>query len=114
MAFTLSFRIAAWHLSMEADISKAQLSFAKALRAFQTGGICYDDLLGHLDQYLQKGAVRTDLLETLRRRESVEPLPDHVYLTIWSRLRRVAHPVADSTGLTDRPMALVPTERVDR
>lgn len=74
---------------MEPNISKAQVSFAKLLRAYQTGGICYDDLFDRLDRYLMQGAARSELLDTLRRRESVEPLADHVYLAIWTRLRRV-------------------------
>lgn len=93
---------------MEPHFSNAQVSFAKLLRAFQTGGICYEDLIGQLDQYLMQGAMRTELLDTLRRRESVEPLADDVYLAVWSRLRRAAHPAPDSGSVADRRMALVP------
>jgi hypothetical protein len=77
---------------MERVNSKSQVTFGKLLRAYQTGGICRDELLRELDQHLDAGAVSTDLLDTLRRRESVEPLDDHVYLAIWSRLRRAVQP----------------------
>lgn len=93
---------------MEANFSKAQISFARLLRAFQTGGVCYEDLLTQLDQYLMQGAMRTELLDMLRRRESVEPLADGVYLAVWSRLRRSVHPVADSASVAERPVALMP------
>jgi hypothetical protein len=86
---------------MEANAFKAQASFAKLLRAYQTGGICYDDLLARLDQYLLEGATRAELLDTLRRRESVEPLPDAVYLAVWTRLRSAPDPpVTRSPGAT--------------
>lgn len=98
---------------MEPIISRPQDSFAKLLRAFQTGGICYDDLLRELDQYLLAGALRTDLLDTLRRRESVEPLDDHVYLAIWSRLRRTTQPDARGGGMGDSRMAHAADEDVD-
>lgn len=98
---------------MQTNVSKAQLSFAKLLRAYQTGGIRYDDLLARLDQYLLEGAMRSELLETLRRRESVEPLADDVYLAIWSRLRRVTHDAPEAPSLpAARPLALVPNESV--
>jgi hypothetical protein len=84
---------------MESNLSKAQVSFAKLLRAYQTGGICFDELIDRLDQHLLEGAIRSELLDTLRRRESVEPLADSVYLAVWSRLRRVTEtPNAAASG----------------
>jgi hypothetical protein len=95
---------------MQTKRSDTQLAFARLLRAFQTGGVCYDDLLNQLDQYVLQGANRSELLETLRHRESVEPLADDVYLAVWSRLRRVVReePRADAPAPAARPMTRMP------
>jgi hypothetical protein len=91
---------------MEKVNSKWQVTFGKLLRAYQTGGICRDELLRELDHHLDAGAVCTDLLDTLRRRESVEPLDDHVYLAIWSRLRRAVKPAAPTLMADPQDSAL--------
>jgi formylglycine-generating enzyme len=56
-------------------ISSPPTLFEKVLRSFETGGFTYDYVLGELDRLLDIGASPKDLLEVLRRRELIEPLP---------------------------------------
>jgi formylglycine-generating enzyme required for sulfatase activity len=49
------------------------------LRAFETGGFTYVDVRSQLTLILAKGASASELLETLRRRERVEPLPPQAH-----------------------------------
>jgi formylglycine-generating enzyme len=50
-------------------------TFDRILRAFDTGGFTYTDFLEQLNQLLATGAPAAELLEVLRRRELIEPLP---------------------------------------
>ena len=54
-------------------------TFDKILRAFDTGGFTYTDFLEQLNQLLATGAPAAELLEVLRRRELIEPLPRYAY-----------------------------------
>ena len=49
------------------------------LRAFETGGFTYVDFRSQLNQILAKGASPAELIETLRRRERIEPLPAYAH-----------------------------------
>ena len=53
--------------------------FEKVLRAFETGGLTFSDLLLTLKQQLEDGASPDDLLIIMRRRELIEPLPDYAH-----------------------------------
>ena len=66
-------------LCKEAEIYESGSSFAKVLRSYQTGGITYSDFLGHVNRYLEAGESPAELLEVLRRRQLIEPLPDFAH-----------------------------------
>jgi sulfatase modifying factor 1 len=51
--------------------------FEKVLRAFETGGFTFSEVRAQLTRLLATGASPTELLEILRRRGSIEPLPEH-------------------------------------
>jgi formylglycine-generating enzyme required for sulfatase activity len=59
--------------------SSSALLFDKVLRAFETGGFNYVDVRSQLKLILAKGASPTELIETLRRRERIEPLPAYAH-----------------------------------
>jgi formylglycine-generating enzyme required for sulfatase activity len=54
--------------------------FEKVLRAFETRGITYSDVLARLRRLLANGASPTELLAILRRRESTERMPEYARL----------------------------------
>ena len=54
--------------------------FEKVLRAFETRGITYSDVLARLRRLLATGALPTELLPILRRRESAERMPEYARL----------------------------------
>jgi hypothetical protein len=62
---------------MNSPTSPAALMFEKVLRAFETRGITYSDVLGQLRRLLATGAPPKDLLAILRRRKSTERLPEY-------------------------------------
>ncbi len=51
--------------------------FEKVLRAFETRGITYSDVLARLRRLLATGASPRELLVVLRRRESTERMPEY-------------------------------------
>lgn len=51
--------------------------FEKVLRAFETRGIAYSDVLARLRRLLATGASPKELLVILRRRESAERMPEY-------------------------------------
>src|ERR1700739_2244745 len=63
---------------MNSTTSAATSMFEKVLRAFETRGIAYSDVLAQLRRRLAAGAARRELLAVLRRRESTEWLPEYV------------------------------------
>ncbi len=91
---------------MEGKTSRWGASFGKALRSFQTGGFNYDDLLDHASRQLTAGASRSELLEVLRRRQSVEPLPDDVHEAVV-RLLQGVEAVSNAADAATEPAALV-------
>ncbi len=60
--------------------SPAASMFEKVLRAFETRGITYSDVLARLRRLLTTGASPTELLAILRRRESAERMPEYARL----------------------------------
>ena len=60
--------------------SPAASMFEKVLRAFETRGITYSDVLARLRRLLATGASPTELLAILRRRESTERMPEYARL----------------------------------
>src|ERR1700680_2040294 len=60
--------------------------FEKLLRAFATGGFTYTDFLAELKPLLATCASPTELLETLQRRELIEPLPEHAHAEVLGLL----------------------------
>jgi sulfatase modifying factor 1 len=57
-------------------------TFEKVLRAFGTGGFTYADVVMQLERLLAIGASPTEMLETLRRRERIEPFPEYARIEV--------------------------------
>jgi sulfatase modifying factor 1 len=57
-------------------------TFEKVLRAFGTGGFTYADVVVQLERLLAIGASPTEMLETLRRRERIEPFPEYARVEV--------------------------------
>ncbi len=76
--------------------------FEKVLRAFGTGGFTYTYVLAQLNRLLETGASPTELVEILRRRELIAPLPEYAHVKVLSLLneakRRAASHAAVSNG----------------
>jgi sulfatase modifying factor 1 len=64
---------------MRLKLSYAASMFDKVLRAFETGGFTYTDVLAELELLLTTGASPIELLEVLRCRELIEPLPEYAH-----------------------------------
>jgi sulfatase modifying factor 1 len=60
--------------------------FEKVLRAFDTGGFTYADFRVQLRRLLATGASPTELLDILRRRELIEPLPEYAHAQVLGLL----------------------------
>src|SRR5258706_15672863 len=71
---------------MGTKISPAAAVFSKVLRAFETGGFTCPDVLSEVELLLATGASATELLEILRRRELVEPLPESAHAQVFHLL----------------------------
>ena len=57
-------------------------TFEKVLRAFGTGGFTYADVVVQLERLLAIGASPTEMLETMRRRERIEPFPEYARVEV--------------------------------
>src|SRR3984893_9537329 len=68
--------------------------FDKVLRAFETGGFTYADTLEELKLLLATGASPTELLDILRRRELIEPLPEYARAEVLGILDEAIERVA--------------------
>jgi chromosome segregation ATPase len=101
---------------MGAKTSSPAWEFEKVLRAFETGDFTYADVLAHLRRLLATGASPTELLEILRRRELIEPLPEsaHGVLDLLNdAIRRDAAQAVVSAEAQDAdPQAVAPDEEV--
>ncbi len=71
--------------------SPPALVFEKVLRAFETGGFTYTDVVAQLMRLLASGASPTELLEILRREELSEPLPEHMRVKVFGILPPIQH-----------------------
>jgi sulfatase modifying factor 1 len=94
---------------MSSKTSSPVSLFEKVLRAFETGGYAYADVLAHLQQLLATGASPTELLELLRRRELIEPLPEYAYAELLGILTD-AIDLAAVPG-SDTPPVQIPDSR---
>jgi len=72
------------------------VQFDKVLRAFETGGFTYLDVRSQLKLILAKGASPSELIETLRRRERVEPLPPQAHEEVLRLLNEAAEHQAEA------------------
>ncbi len=75
--------------------------FEKVLRAFETGGFTYTDVVAQLKRLLTSGASPTELLEILRREELSEPLPEHVRLKVLGLLNEALGRAAAQAAVSD-------------
>jgi formylglycine-generating enzyme len=93
---------------MAAKTSPPASAFKKVLRAFETGGFTCEDVLAELNRLLKSGASPAELLEIVRRRGFVEPLPVDAHMQILRVLdgamqlaaveEKTASAEAESTG----------------
>src|ERR1022692_2140389 len=101
---------------MGAKTSSPAWVFEKVLRAFETGDFTYADVLAHLRRLLATGASPTELLEILRRRQWIEPLPESaqgVLDLLNDAIRRDAAEAVVSAEVQDAdPQAVTPHEEV--
>lgn len=84
--------------------------FDKVLRAFETGGFTYVDFRSQLKQILAKGASPTELIETLRRRERIEPLPAYAHDEVLRLLNDAAEQVKADAQNSDVSVGESPEE----
>jgi formylglycine-generating enzyme required for sulfatase activity len=90
--------------------STSAVQFDKVLRAFETGGFTYLDVRSQLKQILAKGASPGELIETLRRRERFEPLPQHAHEEVLRLLNDAAEQSKDDTEQSDVSVGENPEE----
>jgi chromosome segregation ATPase len=90
--------------------------FEMVLLAFGTGGATYADVLARLRRLLATGTSPTELLEILRRRQLIEPLPESaqgVLDLLNDAIRRDAAEAVVSAEVQDAdPQAVTPHEEV--
>jgi sulfatase modifying factor 1 len=84
--------------------------FDKVLRAFETGGFTYVDFRSQLNQILAKGASPAELIETLRRRERIEPLPAYAHDEVLRLLNDAAQQVTTEAQNSDVSVGEGPEE----
>src|SRR5258708_16592721 len=82
--------------------SPPALVFEKVLRAFETGGFTYTDVVAQLMRLLASGASPTELLEILRREELSEPLPEHMRVKVFGILDDAIARVAAQAAVSDQ------------
>ncbi|GEM_PF-5576843 len=74
-------------------------TFDKILRAYGTGGFTYTDLMAQLQRLLAIGASPEEMLETLRRRERIEPFPEYAHVEVVRLLNAaIARDVAEAAA----------------
>jgi formylglycine-generating enzyme len=84
---------------MSAKPSSPASVFEKVLRACETGAFTFTDVLRQLRRLLATGASPAELLETLRRRELIEPLPKNAHVEVVGLLN-------DAMGQAERHAAV--------
>jgi formylglycine-generating enzyme required for sulfatase activity len=75
--------------------------FGKVLRAFEIGDLSSTDLQSSLARLLKDGAPAEELLRVLRRRDSVEPLPEKVRDEILATLHQALPTGALQTSVAE-------------
>src|SRR5260370_18296787 len=75
--------------------------FEKVLRAFETGGFTFTDVVAQLKRLLTSGASRTEVLEVLRREELNEPLPEHVHEKVLDLLNEAVGRAAAQAAVSE-------------
>ncbi len=93
---------------MGAKTSPAAAVFAKVLRAFETGGFTCPDVLAEVELLLATGASPTELLEILRRRELIEPLPQYAHAKVFDLLNDAKERAAANAAVSDETQNAVP------
>jgi hypothetical protein len=90
--------------------------FEMALRAIGTGGTTYADVLARLRRLLAAGTSPTELMEVVRRRQAIEPLPESaqgVLDLLNDAIRRDAGEIVESVEVRDaEPQTVAPHEEV--
>jgi formylglycine-generating enzyme required for sulfatase activity len=81
--------------------------FERVLRAFEIGDLAFSDLQSSLTRLLKDGAPAEELLRVLRRRESIEPLPEDARDRIIAALHegRIAGAVENGSVAAHPPQA---------
>jgi len=87
----------------EASISGSGSSFVKVLRSYQTGGITYGDFLEQVNRYLAAGESPSELLDVLRRRQRIEPLPDFAHDAVARLLNEPSLSVPEEFDAPEEP-----------
>jgi hypothetical protein len=92
-----------WFATLMAAKSPASAgSFAKVLRAYETGGFTADDVLDELKKLLEEGVSRAELFAVLQHRDFLEPLPGAVHAEILALLHDgMKRAVAESVVFSD-------------
>jgi formylglycine-generating enzyme required for sulfatase activity len=88
---------------MGSNISAHASVFEKVLAAYETGGITYSDVLSQLRRLLATDAPPEELLEILRRRELIEPLPDSARAQVMALLNEAMRPAEPSEAVARVP-----------
>jgi len=85
--------------------SPAARNFEKVLRAFETRGINYPDVISRLRRLLAMGTSAKELLAVLRRRESQERLPEYARLEVLllEEIEKESAPESATTLAADEP-----------
>jgi formylglycine-generating enzyme required for sulfatase activity len=76
------------------------LTFEKVLRAFGTGGFTYAEVVAQLERLLAIGASPTAMLETLRRRERIEPFPEYAHVEVVRLLNAAIEKSANEAAVS--------------
>jgi formylglycine-generating enzyme len=99
---------------MNSTPSAAASMFEKALRAFETHGIAYSDVLAQLRRQLAGGAEPKELLAVLRRRDSTERLPEYARIeALLLEAERSAEQNPDPDSAPDQTADLDPSDASD-
>jgi formylglycine-generating enzyme required for sulfatase activity len=99
---------------MRTKTSSPALVFEKVLRAFETGGFTYTDVVAQLKRLLAAGASPAELLEILRREEMSEPLPEHVRVKVLGLLNDAMWRAVAQAAVSDEMKNLDPGTAPDQ
>ncbi len=80
----------------------------KVLRSYQTGGITYSDFLEQVNRYLAAGESPSELLDVLRRRQRIEPLPDFAHDDVARLLNEPSLSMPEELAELEEPVETPP------